>query len=155
MQFCESGNVAGNVASAFPHLHKTIIHNRQLDKRDTMFSPADVAAAACPHWCSTHKEKWEKKCGWNTKHCSGCSQCGPSGQKGEKGMFGNFGIKGEKGSPRPPSPPSPHPAPPTPPHTKTCPGCKGGDCECSWAKPSSCHGTRDGSCCFQCCCNKV
>ena len=28
-------------------------------------------------------------------------------------------------------------------------GC---DCDCSWAKPDTCH-TDDGSCCWSCCCN--
>ena len=55
----------------------------------------------------------------------------------------------------PPPPPGPPPGPPpSPPRTKKCPSCRGGECGCSWAKPSSCQGSGDGSCCFKCCCDK-
>merc|ERR1712113_730153 len=49
-----------------------------------------------------------------------------------------------------PSPPSPSPSPP-PRGVKTCPSCRGGACDCSWASAGACS-TFDGSCCWACCC---
>eukprot|EP00746_Dinoflagellata_sp_MGD_P087110 gnl/MRDRNA2_/MRDRNA2_34580_c0_seq1.p1 gnl/MRDRNA2_/MRDRNA2_34580_c0~~gnl/MRDRNA2_/MRDRNA2_34580_c0_seq1.p1 ORF type:complete len:421 (-),score=61.81 gnl/MRDRNA2_/MRDRNA2_34580_c0_seq1:352-1614(-) len=54
-----------------------------------------------------------------------------------------------------PGPSPPPPSPPTPPTPwKKCPSCQGGTCGCSWATPHTCSGKGDGSCCFECCCNK-
>jgi len=66
-------------------------------------------------------------------------------------------------TPAPPAPSSPTPAPPTPSpppaptpgsKSKTCADCSGGACDCSWVTSGSCNGSGDGSCCFNCCCNK-
>merc|ERR1712185_702931 len=56
----------------------------------------------------------------------------------------------EAGGPVPPPSPTPGPTP-TPPGTKHCSARGGCDCDCSWARPSTC-GWDDGSCCHGCCC---
>jgi len=40
-------------------------------------------------------------------------------------------------------------ATPAPPPVRHCSRC---DCNCNWARPSTCH-HRDGSCCWDCCCH--
>ena len=54
-----------------------------------------------------------------------------------------------------PPPPAPTPAPTPGSSAKVCPTCGGGACDCTWVGPTSCDGPGDGSCCYNCCCDKT